>query len=224
MNNLKIKSLLFIISYFVIFFSYQLLLAIFFFILKQQWSGFVIFIWFVVFLLVATFILVYLFQNYFSMVHSRFGTLSWQKLTKGVFSLFFVSIIGNMLQLMIYGEKITKNQAMVQQLLSGKNLVYFSMIIVIIGPLFEELLFRGLLIQKLRELGLRTSGCLLFSSLLFGAIHLSDNVVSFFLYTVMGIILGKIYLNKGYLADSLSVHIVNNLVSIVPIIISTLYK
>lgn len=129
-----------------------------------------------------------------------------------------------MLQLMIYGEKITKNQATVQQLLSGKNLVYFSMIIVIIGPLFEELLFRGLLIQKLRELGLRTSGCLLFSSLLFGAIHLSDNVVSFFLYTVMGIILGKIYLNKGYLADSLSVHIVNNLVSIVPIIISTLYK
>ena len=79
---------------------------------------------------------------------------------------------------------------------------------------FEEVIFRGILIAKLREHGTAVRGALWISSLLFGAAHLTnlvgtrliDVLVQTGYAIVIGLVLGAIYLKSGDIAAAILAH------------------
>lgn len=89
--------------------------------------------------------------------------------------------------------------------------------IVIVGPIMEELLFRGWIMRVFLE---RTtpSKAIIYSALIFGLIHM--NPVQIVYAALIGLILGWLYYKTGSLIPSIIMHIVANAASFV---ISTIY-
>lgn len=90
--------------------------------------------------------------------------------------------------------------------------VWAAVTLVVMAPLFEEVIFRGVLLESLRT-RYGVIAAWLVSSLLFGLVHMHPTVVvnAFF----MGLILGFIYLSTGSLWSSIFLHAVNNGISYV---------
>ena len=79
---------------------------------------------------------------------------------------------------------------------------------------FEEVIFRGILIAKLRENGKTPMAALVISAVLFGAVHLtnlagmplSDALVQTGYAVVVGLVLGAVYLKSGDIAAVILAH------------------
>lgn len=85
--------------------------------------------------------------------------------------------------------------------------VWAVVTLVVMAPLFEEVLFRGVLLESMRtRYGVVVAWLL--SSLLFGAVHGHPTVIvnAFF----MGLILGFVYLQTGSLWSVIFLHAINN--------------
>lgn len=81
-------------------------------------------------------------------------------------------------------------------------------VIVILAPVIEEIIFRGVLFNMLnRKLGVIPS--LIISGSFFGILHFA----TFFPAAIMGFVLGFIYHRTGDIRTSIKAHIFNNLVS-----------
>lgn len=90
--------------------------------------------------------------------------------------------------------------------------VWAVLTLVVMAPLFEEVIFRGVLLESMRA-RYGVIAAWLVSSLLFALVHVHPTVVvnAFF----MGLILGFIYIASGSLWASIFLHAVNNGVSYV---------
>ncbi|WP_101772488.1 CPBP family intramembrane glutamic endopeptidase [Peptostreptococcus faecalis] len=99
-----------------------------------------------------------------------------------------------------------------------KNTSWYLVIVtsVIFAPIVEEILFRGYIIghifKKKPILGI------IISSLIFGSIHTATNITSLVMYSLMGAVFGIVYYKTKRLEVSMSVHILNNIVAIVPML------
>lgn len=85
--------------------------------------------------------------------------------------------------------------------------IWAFLTLAVMAPLFEEVLFRGVLLESMRpRYGVVVAWVL--SSVLFGVVHVHPTVVvnAFF----MGLVLGFIYLVSGSLWASIILHAVNN--------------
>jgi len=80
---------------------------------------------------------------------------------------------------------------------------------VVVAPLGEELFFRGYALAGLARKG-PPNTALLFSSVLFAAVHL--NPIGFIPFFFAGIVLGTLFLRTGSLATSIVAHATNNLI------------
>ena len=88
-------------------------------------------------------------------------------------------------------------------------------VIALLGPVAEELCFRGAVLGGMLRLGCRPWTAVLVSSLLFGLIHFNPAQVPFAF--AMGLVLGVLYLRTGSLLLPMLVHVVNNSLSVVQI-------
>lgn len=91
----------------------------------------------------------------------------------------------------------------VSEMLDDVSIWYNIIIVAIIGPIFEELLFRKLIIGRLATYGQKSA--IIISALLFGLLH--GNLAQFFYATLFGIILGHIYCCTGKLRYTIAIHI-----------------
>lgn len=80
--------------------------------------------------------------------------------------------------------------------------------IAVVGPIAEEIAFRGVLMNKLREKGLGPWATILISAFVFGAVH--GNPVQIPFAMVVGVILGIIYYKTESLILCCVLHIINN--------------
>ena len=88
--------------------------------------------------------------------------------------------------------------------------------VVIMAPIFEELVFRKLMIDKLSKYG--TSFCVLNSAFIFGLIH--ANLYQFFYAFGLGALMGYVYCIYGKIQYSIIIHIfINAIGSIIPVVI-----
>lgn len=88
-----------------------------------------------------------------------------------------------------------------------KVLFYMTVFVSIMGPLAEEIFFRGFTYKAIRgKLGVKAS--LLVVAVLFAWLH--ADVVGFFPILVLGILLGFLYEKTGSLIPSFTVHILHN--------------
>lgn len=82
-----------------------------------------------------------------------------------------------------------------------------AVVTVIVAPMGEELLFRRLIIDRTRRYGEGTA--VVISALMFGAFHL--NFHQFFYATLIGLVLGYLYVKTGRLREVVALHAAINL-------------
>lgn len=100
-------------------------------------------------------------------------------------------------------------------------LMYFQTIIV--APIFEELLFRGIILNGLlNKYKNNSKKAIIYSAIVFGVVHL--NIPQGINAFIAGIILGFIYYNTKSMKLSIFAHFVNNFIIFVPVPESMVFK
>ena len=94
----------------------------------------------------------------------------------------------------------------VAELVSEVPIYLILAVMVVIGPIVEELIFRKLMIDRLSIYGDRMA--ILFSAVAFGLIH--ANLYQFFYATLLGILLGYVYTRTGNVKYTMLMHMVLN--------------
>ena len=93
------------------------------------------------------------------------------------------------------------------EVLAGESdLLPYSIVAVVLGPLMEEITFRKLLLDRMRTID--KPAAVFFSALAFGLFH--GNVVQFFYAFGVGLLFGVIYIRTGRLGYSIGLHMVVN--------------
>lgn len=113
----------------------------------------------------------------------------------GVLTKFFIPVIDN-----------PADATLIELTGQAKNLFVFQACV--LGPISEELMFRGLLFTGLRKL-MPTWGALIISSAVFSAMHCT--LLGFPLLFLMGAIMCYTYWKTGSLTNSIAIHMVNNI-------------
>src|SRR5699024_4899945 len=139
--------------------------------------------------LIVILLLIWFFWNrYGAYGKEQAKRIRWKDI--GIALLFFIAariiaIVGTSLNEVLYDEEETANDAVLSNLTDDSTFVaYFLLFILAISlliPMLEELTFRGIfrnLLFKKHMFWLP----LLLTSLVFGSLHLSDNVISFAIY------------------------------------------
>ena len=113
------------------------------------------------------------------------------------------------------------NNAKVIEIIISGLLMCFQ--IIIVAPIFEELLFRGIILNGLLSKYKNNSKkAIIYSAIVFGVVHLNipQGVNAF----IAGIILGFIYYNTKSMKLSIFAHFINNLIVFVPVPESSIFK
>lgn len=94
----------------------------------------------------------------------------------------------------------------VSELIESISIPAIIVFTVILAPIFEEICFRKILIDKLSEYG--TSFCVVFSGLAFGAYH--GNFYQFFYAFAIGMLFAYIYCRYGKIRYTIFLHMILN--------------
>jgi len=93
----------------------------------------------------------------------------------------------------------------------SKYLILFLLYVCLIGPILEEILFRGIILKSMQKYGNLTA--IIVSSILFSMFHL--NLVKFVNPVLMGIVLGFIAIKSKSIVPSIIAHIFNNTITFI---------
>lgn len=105
----------------------------------------------------------------------------------------------------------------VEEIMSNSTPIPLILFVAIIGPIFEELIFRGLLLKKLRVYGDKTA--IIYTSIAFGLFH--TNISQILFAAVIGVVLGYVVCKTNNIKYSIMIHIIINMLSSIATIIST---
>lgn len=104
----------------------------------------------------------------------------------------------------------------VTELINSSNILLNLFLISIIGPIFEEIIFRKILIDRTIKYGAKVS--IIISAVIFGFIH--GNLNQFFYAFLIGGFFAYVYIKTGSIKYSIILHIITNIMgSIVSIFI-----
>lgn len=116
----------------------------------------------------------------------------------------FIGIaVNGVLSLLKHGEEVVNP---VEELILSSPLWLRLLIVVIVGPIIEELIFRRFLVDRMRRYGERLA--VVVSGLMFGLFH--GNFSQFFYAFFLGVIFGYLYLRTGKLRLTIALHCVIN--------------
>lgn len=114
-------------------------------------------------------------------------------------------------------QEATKNDQAIQELTANVSTINLFLMLCVTAPITEEIIFRGVIINEVfRRPGNQPISFkveilgLLVSSIIFGSVHLSSNLLSFLLYIALGACLGAVYLLTKSLKCSIAIHFLNN--------------
>ena len=112
----------------------------------------------------------------------------------------------------IANEQLDLPNLMEQEFTDMSKNIIGILAIAIIGPIAEEVVFRGAVCRSLLKKGVSTGLTVLISAMLFGLIHFNPAQIPFAF--VMGLVLGYIYCRTGSLVPTIITHILNNSISV----------
>lgn len=146
-------------------------------------------------------------------------------MTIGIVLMYVVSIVANLLINLILGgsSNDSANQLLFETYMK-KNAILMIIQSVILAPVLEELLFRGLIFRSLRDRGKVFAFAL--SSFLFGFLHIYSalfagdltQLVYLLSYGGMGFVLTYAYEVKGNVCVPILIHMLNNLIAVLVLI------
>ncbi len=89
--------------------------------------------------------------------------------------------------------------------------VWGIIVICLVGPIMEELLFRGAIQGYMMKIYKKPSNAILLSALIFGVIHGNPAQIPFAF--LIGLVMGALYYRTGSLMPGIIIHVVNNSIS-----------
>ncbi len=122
---------------------------------------------------------------------------------RGYFLCYALVLAVNLLIAGVTGTTPTSSNPLLEMFMGGAEVWALALLVILVGPLFEELIFRGWLLGGLRE-HWGDGKALFVSSLLFALIH-GDPWATPALF-VLGCVFGGVYLRSGSLYASLMLH------------------
>lgn len=133
--------------------------------------------------------------------------------------------IGNIIgQLLMFGVSLITGEPMVndmQDLIMNMDIPVIFLFTVIVAPVMEELMYRKLLIDRIRQYGEGISVVL--SGVLFGLAH--GNFYQFFYAFALGVIFAYIYIKSGNVKYTIVFHMIINFIGgIFPMLLLNLMK
>lgn len=181
-------------------------------IVKEHSNSFT-YMWSTLFLLLLVSVGLFLanWLNIFDVKKARMNLKDIRLCLPWIFYMFLVKVIGGCF-LLLEGNNITGNQLRVDNLV--KNIPFFIIFLAIgiVGPIMEEILFRGYLI-KICFFNNMLLGIIV-SSILFGIAHHPTNIASFVIYGGIGGVLGFLYKRYNRLELTIFLHMINNISSL----------
>lgn len=120
-----------------------------------------------------------------------------------------VIAIGGTFLLNLNGINNTANDETIYQIFNGENPILIILFLAILAPITEEIVFRGGIVGYLFKE--RPIVGILVSSVVFGLLHETTDIISFLLYILMGVVFAVTYYKTQQLGVSILIHFLNNL-------------
>lgn len=120
---------------------------------------------------------------------------------------YIFNIVGSMINMLIGLIKKTDIINPLENLVGGTSIIPIIIFIGILSPIIEEIVFRGVLLNKLRRYGDKTA--IYFTALTFALFH--GNLSQFFYAFVLGLIFGYIAINTNTIKYTIILHIAINM-------------
>lgn len=141
----------------------------------------------------------------------------------GLACLYLVGIIGGIITMVLGGADQSENQNLINSIAVVHPIIMFFTT-VILAPMLEEIVFRGMIFGWLYELNPKIAH--LFSAFLFGFVHIMISVINgnmaewvqIFSYFFMGFVLSWLYEKKNNIFVPMLTHSMNNLISMIAIL------
>lgn len=131
------------------------------------------------------------------------------------------SIVANIISLFLSALFDIQMVNNVVTILDGQSLLLQILFVVIIGPIMEEIFFRKIVIDRLASYGEVLA--IVVSAVMFGLFH--ANVAQTIYTTILGLLLGYVYIKSGNLLYTIALHMMMNLVhGVVPLTITNHYS
>ena len=124
-----------------------------------------------------------------------------------VFGVSFLNVVPGLIQLIPFSDKLVNDFNAGQAVLNTGNPVIGFIAVVIIGPVAEELFFRGLIYTRIKK-GTNMVIAAVISSLLFGLLH--GEVIWIIITFVMGIMFVAMFEKTKSLVPCIVIHMANN--------------
>lgn len=101
----------------------------------------------------------------------------------------------------------------------ARVLILYGMNVIVIPPLVEEIMFRGVILQSLRRYG--DGFAVMISAMMFGLYH--GNFIQMVFAFICGLVMGFVVIRTNSLLPSILIHFINNSVSLVVEMVSRYY-
>lgn len=141
----------------------------------------------------------------------------WKFLVRYIPTSFLIYNLGNILIVSLFGEGEAINQIAVESMFNHVPLWTIFIMTVIVAPIVEEVLFRGMVLFSNGELETSWFRVIL-SSLLFGMVHSPTNIQSFYSYVGMGFLFSYAAKRTDTIEASMVYHFLNNLMAFLVIL------
>lgn len=128
-----------------------------------------------------------------------------------------------------FKSTIGQNQSIINQVVLYKPNIYVFIVVLLFAPIVEEYIFRYGLINRLLK-NCRPAVQIILSALIFSLIHLNFEQLALspiyflhllLLYLPMAVVYGYVYIREKNILFPLTIHILNNIGSIVLVLITT---
>ena len=142
----------------------------------------------------------------------------WKFLAKYIPISYVAYISGSIFLVNLLGESEPVNQVAIESMFDYVPMWQMFIMIVIVAPIAEELLFRGILLfpgNKRNTTWIR----LVISAVLFGLVHTPTDILSFYTYVGMGFIFSYAAKKRGSVEVAIVYHFLNNLFGFIQILL-----
>ncbi|RRG17974.1 CPBP family intramembrane metalloprotease [Weissella viridescens] len=137
------------------------------------------------------------------------------------------SMVINAIRVLVTGQVAEpENQRMLEQMAhqGGYGLIFILVLAVIVAPIVEELIFRGIVLNYFFKNGWWWTNVLI-SAGLFGLYHVYTgfNLFDFLQYSLMGLILAIVYKKTRQIQYAMTLHFVNNSFSMLVLVLTMVF-
>lgn len=187
-------------------------------------------VYFLTFLLIISIVFKDLFEQFKEFIKNPANVLN-KGLTYWIYGI-IVMVVANLICTAIVGN-IAANESLTRESIL-KTPIYIIPLVIVFGPIIEEIIFR----YALRKGFTKKIPFMLFSAIIFGAIHIISGLDNFSLsyllmhlkdwlfiipYGALGFFFAKAYFETDNIFSSIIPHMLHNTLSVILIIISSLF-